>query len=813
MRGSTRSPFEEDMYDNPLYHDSEEDFSVGGGEDAPPLNRECATVGSRARPKELAARIQKRRSLSVTLQDTIFDPLQSDEYPNEGAMAHARYSSSPEAVPTLLSQTPQVHVGVWNKQKERGKQEEHPAKQTELNHEALFEGSDSSHDSPSGLDDSQVEPDFYQLCGALIKDSSKPDKDPLMAGISSLPTRPKRVELLAQASEEEESYVMTANDKESSTQSADIWVPILHPSRYHLQCVCLSDMLLWVVDSRSNVFCTSTDSKGKDWQNIKKAMQLISSSHSGHVVWGLYRQNAYVRLGIGLNQAGSTWRNNTKGTPLAHKIKHLSVDENGVWVVTTDGRMLFRKDVSESNPEGKVWQEVSFSDGFSYVSCCRGIVWALTSAGKVFIREGITSWAPSGKKWVDVKTPRLSAVSITKAGVVWCINHDGSIGFRCGVSSSKPNGKGPWWEVKINALTHPSSPYNSLWQVMSYEGSHVLASVSSLVTSLPGLSQNKLVTVSASSNAGVVVLEGGNKLHACWRSATGYHYTTVCKNDLFQFITWTHLAAGSSALWLVRDDGDLYCLSPGEKLKRIECPSKVELIAASPTCMWVVSRDMVWSRQGMSKEYPDGISFDYIELSTQLHERKLCQVVCGKKSVWAIDSKGVPHFRFGVHAREPGTGMAPAWIAVEDNPKPLSRIAVNPDDWLVWACDENYNVYVRVGVTQDFPVGRKWEPIPTQQVREICATNDKIYALTPSGELLCRYGISQNNVQGNYWRRMPGDYGKITTGASGDLWVLDRKGKVWKQEWKVLSVSEKQSLEQHDFEKSMVVIDQSWEVV
>jgi len=140
-------------------------------------------------------------------------------------------------------------------------------------------------------------------------------------------------------------------------------------------------------------------------------MQQVASSASGKIVWGIHHQNAYVRLGIGMNPAGSTWRNMTKGTSIAHKIKHIAVDETGVWVIKIDGQVLFRKGVSESNPEGRVWQEVGHAAGFTYLACCREIIWAVTSTGKVFIRDGITPTSPSGKKWTEVKAPKLMAVA------------------------------------------------------------------------------------------------------------------------------------------------------------------------------------------------------------------------------------------------------------------------------------------------------------------------------------------------------------------------------------------------------------------
>ena len=444
--------------------------------------------------------------------------------------------------------------------------------------------SDSSHDSDTESRHSVVVSDYYKLCGTLVQSSNQTklqqQKQTMKGRLAAFPHRrdsTSSVESLEDVSQEE------------TIAGADIWVPIPHPSRTHLRSVCLSEELLWVVDIRGMVFCTTTESKGRDWEMIPRSMEQITSSSSGKVVWGLHHQNAYVRLGIGMNPAGSTWRNMTKGTTIAHKIKHIAADENGVWAIKMDGQVLFRKGVTEGNPEGRVWQEVGYPAGFTHVACCNETIWAITSSGKVFIRYGITPTSPSGKKWIEVKAPKLMMVALTSNGVVWGVDQESQMGFRCGITRKRPQGKGPWWEVSISALTHPSSPYNSLWQVMSTElgGRQLFASlppsVSSLVTSHPV--HHKLVAISASAKIGVVLLEAGSKLHACWRSVTGYHYTSACRDDVFQLTTWTKLVVGSTALWLVRDDGELYCLTHEDKLIRIEYSGDISLMAASPSVL------------------------------------------------------------------------------------------------------------------------------------------------------------------------------------------------------------------------------------
>ena len=602
-------------------------------------------------------------------------------------------------------------------------------------------------------------------------------------------------------------------DQSESLPEADIWVTVPHPCRGHIQSICISDQLLWLIDSRNMVYCTSINSKGRKWESIKRPMQQVTSSPSGHTVWGLYRQNVYVRLGLKGSMTGDSWKNITKTTSLAQKIRYLCADEGGMWAIKADGQIIFRKGVSQSLPQGRVWVEVGRAASFTLVTACSGVVWAINNSGRLFYREGVTEHNPSGRKWVDMKAPRILMACLTQNGIAWIIDQEGKMGFRCGIKQSLPTGKNPWWEITVSTTLHHNSLHlHSLWQVMTSEGSQLLSSVSSMITThLPG--HHKLLTVAASYKAGVCVLETGSKVHACWRSTTGYHYNPACKDGVFQLTTWTMFGIGGTGMWVIRDDGELYCVTAKEKLIRIECASTVQMMSVSPTTLWVVANNQLWSRQGMSQDVPEGISWDYIELSPQLQERKLKDVVCGKRAVWAIDGTGIPHFRFGIHAREPGTGMSPAWVPVEDRTQPLLQMTVNSEDWLVWACDESFNVYARTGVTQDFPVGTAWEMVPGQQLKQLCASCGNIYGLTPSGNLYCRYGISESNVVGNYWRQMPGRFECIAVSSSGQLWALDSKGAILKQLMKSIRVCESSEFLRHKFEDAGAVLDQSWEVV
>lgn len=572
---------------------------------------------------------------------------------------------------------------------------------------------------------------------------------------------------------------MRLQSDEVTSPPATIWVPILLPSKHNLLSISVSDKLLWAVDSGHRIYFMMMDNYRKHWHSVKKNMDQISSSSSGNNVWGVYEHNSCVRLGLGMNLEGNRWRNITKNTHLAHKIKQVAVDETSVWAITTDGKVLFRQEVGQPYPEGIGWQEVGHnSTEFSYIACCRDVVWAINTIGIVYCRTGISLGTPSGIKWKVVHVPMLMSVAITSRGVAWGVSPDNTIGFRCGVSVTKPSGTGPWWEVCIDTLTNPEPSASS--QV----GIAFFASPAMLIDSLPLLGLDNKLSITASSKSGIVVLERGCHLHACLTTVTGFHYSPASEGNEFQSLRWSKLAASDNSLWLVcSETGYLYSLTDTNRLVRVECPEvKIRAISASPTQVCIVSEDSIWFS---STKVPESLTFDRIEL---LHGIHLRHVACGRRTVWTVGSNGVPYYLSDAQSQERHLSV---WFPVSGNPHPFLMIAVSPNDWLIWACDEKYNVYARVGVCEKFPSGQQWKLIPERQAKELCADDEKIYAVTSNSELICRYGISKENVEGDYWRKMPGKYYEhISVGESGDLWTMDSKGCVWRQEWTMLKKNE-----------------------
>lgn len=689
----------------------------------------------------------------------------------------------------------------------------------EISNHPLLSGSYSESDDEGGAavkvhkHESIYAPDYYSLVDKLVGESRQTEHP----SPSFAPCRRDRADahlhdvISDQATEAPNHRTSTSDILEA--HSVDIWCPVPFPNHVSVQSLCLSKSSLWLINQKQAVFWSSPSNRGRDWQALKKHMSQISSSSHGKIVWGVHHHQAYVRHGISdLNPAGSVWWNVTHNSPISRRVKWVACDNSKVWAITTDNKVMFRKGVTEGKPEGKVWVEVKPSNAFVQIACCHDIVWALDASGNVVVREEITPSNPSGKTWKDIKSPTFAAISVVDTGIVWGIDLSNRLWFRCGATVIEPGGGGPWWEVAISTINKTaSSPTDSSWKVMSVERSNsFLQSVSSFISSAV---HNRLLALSACAQSGVCLLTSDNQLHACWQVASGYHYELACNDGVFNLSIWIQVTAGNSKPWVVRDDKELFCILSSDRVEQVECKSYVNALASSPSALWVICGNEIWSRQGICATTPQGISWDYIELGSHMYESNLVHLAIGKRVAWAVDNLGQVHFRFGIHPREPGTGMAPAWIPVDPGTSYVfTTVVVSADDWLVWAIDQHNIAYVRKGVTADYPVGRSWEVVLGQQVRQLSAACNKVFALSSSGEVFCRHGITETNPAGNYWRRLPGIFDHLAANRFGELWLIDDRGNVKKQRSKVVSIcQETKQKEKEELELSMAI--EEWEVL
>uniref|UniRef100_A0A5F9D463 Tectonin beta-propeller repeat containing 2 n=1 Tax=Oryctolagus cuniculus TaxID=9986 RepID=A0A5F9D463_RABIT len=158
---------------------------------------------------------------------------------------------------------------------------------------------------------------------------------------------------------------------------------------------------------------------------------------------------------------------------------------------------------------------------------------------------------------------------------------------------------------------------------------------------------------------------------------------------------------------------------------------------------------------------------------------KLTSLACGNQHIWACDSRGGVYFRVGTQPLNPSL-MLPAWIMIEPPVQPagvtLVSVHSSPNDQMLWALDSRWNVHVRVGITEEMPVGTDWEHVPGLQACQLALSTRTVWARCPNGDLARRYGITDKNPAGDYWKKIPGNMACVTVTSSDELWAVGPPG-------------------------------------
>ncbi|KAJ8883409.1 hypothetical protein PR048_015252 [Dryococelus australis] len=85
--------------------------------------------------------------------------------------------------------------------------------------------------------------------------------------------------------------------------------------------------------------------------------------------------------------------------------------DNQVWAVGKDGSAYWRFGTMASKRMGEVWEAVEPPSGktLKQVSVGRSAVWGLDSAGQLFVRREVTPVFPEGTHWQTVSSPQMAA--------------------------------------------------------------------------------------------------------------------------------------------------------------------------------------------------------------------------------------------------------------------------------------------------------------------------------------------------------------------------------------------------------------------
>ena len=596
-------------------------------------------------------------------------------------------------------------------------------------------------------------------------------------------------------------------DKVVAASTTDIWITIPPcPSKVIVKRVTAASRILWAMDSKGATYWYSLDNN--QWHTEKQSMEYISSSPSGAVVWGLYKGQCYARKGINeKTPQGQSW----------HKVIHevlvklIAVGESCVWTVNQDDKLMCRQGTSSVSPGGFQWQQTQLKANFAKsITFCDDVLWACDKMGTAYALN--TADSLSHAQWETADGCLVENLSLTKGGIIWGVEQQlGTVYFRCDVAPVSPCGIGPWWKVSTAQPVSQETTFagviaNKVTSVVPDAITNRLDSFSNRVTnSLPMnfikntigslMDNSDAIRKIAASSQVVWVLDGKGVIRYCRSVVIGSHYTAVSSLELMMVSQWTQISAMSTVslnqgglVWALRSTNELFCFNKEGTVAQIEYPSSViKQVATSTTAVWIATNKGIYARDNITKHNPQGTSWTKVDMALQNNET-VSWLSCGKHVVWLVDSAGSVLMRFSVHSTAEAS-LAQAWIEVE-SPSSMTQIMVGTEDWLVWTCDTHYNVYVRNGITDTFPIGSKWELVPGCKAINLCSSGNYVWALCPGGEILCRYGVKKDNVMGDYWKCITGHFCHISATLCGQLWGITENKRLLKRTTCSINVSD-----------------------
>ncbi|XP_033276462.1 tectonin beta-propeller repeat-containing protein 2 isoform X5 [Orcinus orca] len=559
-----------------------------------------------------------------------------------------------------------------------------------------------------------------------------------------------------------------------SEEFAESWMGYSGPG-YGILSLAVSEKYIWCLDYKGGLFCSALPGAGLRWQKFEDAVQQVAVSPSGALLWKIEQKS---------NRAFACGKVTIKGKrhwyEALPQAVFVALSDDTAWIIRTNGDLYLQTGLSVDRPCARA-VKVDCPYPLSQVAARNSVVWALTEQRVLLYREGVSSFCPEGERWkCDIVSERqaLEPVCITLGDqqTLWALDVRGHLWFRTGVVSKKPQGDDDhWWQASIT--DYVVFDQCSLFQTIIH-ATHSVATAAQVpvekvadklrmaLWSQQLQCQPSLLGVNSS---GVWISSGKNEIHVSRGSLIGTYWNNVVPRGTASATKWAFVLASTaptkegSSLWLCQSSKDLCRVSAQHAQSR---PSTVQLPPDAEMRAYAACQDALWALDSLGQVFirtlsascPTGMHWTRLDLS-QLGAVKLMSLACGNQHVWACDSRGGVYFRVGTQPLNPSL-MLPAWITIEPPVQPagvaLVSVHSSPSDQMLWALDSRWNVHVRVGITEEMPVGTDWEHVPGLQACQLALSARTVWARCPNGDLARRYGVTDRNPAGDYWKKIPG---------------------------------------------------------
>ncbi|XP_075609627.1 tectonin beta-propeller repeat-containing protein 2 isoform X1 [Balearica regulorum gibbericeps] len=514
-----------------------------------------------------------------------------------------------------------------------------------------------------------------------------------------------------------------------SDQFAESWMGYSGPG-YGILSLVVSEKYIWCLDYRGSLYCSALPAAGLRWQKFEDGVQQVAVSPSGALLWKIEQKT---------NKAFACGKVTIKGKrhwyEALPQAVFVALSDDTAWIIRTNGDLYLQTGLSVDRPCARA-VKVDCPCPLSQVTSRNNVVWALSEQRALLYREGVRSFCPEGEQWksdIVSEMQALEPVCITLGDqqTLWALDIHGNLWFRTGIVSKKPQGDdNHWWQVSIT--DYVVFDQCSLFQTI-IQATHSVATA-----------------------AQAPVEKVADKLRMAFWSQQ-----LQCQPSL--------LGVNGSGVWISSGKNEFH-VAKGNLIGTY-WNNIVPRGTASATKWVFVLASTASSKEGTVK---------------------LISLTCGNQHVWACDTSGGIYFRVGTQPLNPSL-MLPAWIMIEPPIQPvginLVSIHSSPNDQMLWAIDSKWNVHVRVGITDEMPVGTDWEHVPGLQACQLAISTRTVWARCPNGDVARRYGITDKNPAGDYWKKIPGNVSRLTVTPLDELWAISTSGSLLQRLTKTFSHS------------------------
>ncbi|KFP37817.1 Tectonin beta-propeller repeat-containing protein 2 [Chlamydotis macqueenii] len=619
-----------------------------------------------------------------------------------------------------------------------------------------------------------------------------------------------------------------------SDQFAESWMGYSGPG-YGILSLVVSEKYIWCLDYRGSLYCSALPAAGLRWQKFEDGVQQVAVSPSGALLWKIEQKT---------NKAFACGKVTIKGKrhwyEALPQAVFVALSDDTAWIIRTNGDLYLQTGLSVDRPCARA-VKVDCPYPLSQVTSRNNVVWALSEQRALLYREGVRSFCPEGEQWksdIVSEMQALEPVCITLGDqqTLWALDIHGNLWFRTGIVSKKPQGDdNHWWQVSITdyVVFDQCSLFQTIIQATHTVATAAQAPVEKVADKLRMAFWSQQLQCQPSllgvNGSGVWISSGKNEFHVAKGNLIGTYWNNIVPRGTASATKWIFVLASTASskegsfLWLCQSNKDLFCVSDQNPQFR---PSTVQLPPEAEMVHYSACQDAIWGLDSLgqifirtlSSSCPTGMHWTKLDLS-QLGTVKLISLTCGNQHVWACDTSGGIYFRVGTQPLNPSL-MLPAWIMIEPPIQPvginLVSIHSSPNDQMLWAIDSKWNVHVRVGITDEMPVGTDWEHVPGLQACQLALSTRTVWARCPNGDVARRYGITDKNPAGDYWKKIPGNMDNLYFAVTplDELWAISTSGSLLQRLTKTFSHAH--SLQQNNDTSVLLHPDDfedEWEVI